>query len=207
MSKFKYLFEPRSVAVVGVSEDAARPGSQAVRALLKYGYSGKIFPVNPKYREFDALKCYGSIGEIEGDVDLVVIGVPAQGVLPVLEDCAKKRVPFAVVLSGGFRESGPEGVERERRMLAIAKSANMRIIGPNCLGFANVHANVYAAFGSITREPKLDARLRVPCHSERRFRLQHRAGLRRGGRWIPPCDCDRKRERREHRRAHRCIAR
>ena len=155
MSKFKHLFEPRSIAVVGVSDDAGRPGSQAVRALLKYGYRGEIFPVNPKYREFEGLRCYGSVAEIGEDIDLVVIGVPAQGVLPVLEMCAAKRVPFAVVLSGGFRESGPEGIEREQRMLAIARLSGMRIIGPNCLGFANVHSNVYAAFGSITREPKL----------------------------------------------------
>ena len=155
MSKFKHLFEPRSIAVVGVSDDAGRPGSQAVRALLKYGYRGKILPVNPKYREFEGLRCYGSIAEIGDDIDLVVIGVPAQGVLAVLEMCAVKRVPFAVILSGGFRESGPEGIEREQRMLAIARLSGMRIIGPNCLGFANVHSNVYAAFGSITREPKL----------------------------------------------------
>ena len=78
-----------------------------------------------------------------------------QGVLPVLETCAAKRVPFVVILSGGFRESGPEGVQREQSMLAIARKSGMRIIGPNCLGFANIHSNVYAAFGSITREPKL----------------------------------------------------
>jgi acetate---CoA ligase (ADP-forming) len=64
-------------------------------------------------------------------------------------------VSYVVILSGGFRESGPEGIERERRMLEIAREADMRIIGPNCLGFANIHSNVYAAFGSITREPKL----------------------------------------------------
>ena len=81
--------------------------------------------------------------------------MPAQGVLPVLETCAEKQVPFVVILSGGFRESGPEGIEREQKMLAIAREAGMRIIGPNCLGFANIHSNVYAAFGSITREPKL----------------------------------------------------
>lgn len=154
---FRHLFEPRSIAVVGVSDDAGRPGSQAVRALLKNGYAGKIFPVNPKYEQFEGLKCYGSVAEIDEPVDLVVVGVPAAGVLPVLEGCAEKRVPFAVVLSGGFRESGPEGIEREQRMLALARKAGMRIIGPNCLGFANIHSNVYAAFGSITREPKLKA--------------------------------------------------
>ncbi|SCU76896.1 CoA-binding protein [Cupriavidus necator] len=155
MNKFSHLFEPRSIAVVGVSDDVARPGSQVVRALLKNGYRGKIFPVNPKYEQFDGLKCYGSVADIDEDVDLVVIGVPAKGVLPVLETAAAKGVPFALILSGGFRESGPEGVERERRMLEIARGSGMRIVGPNCLGFANLHANVYAAFGSITREPKL----------------------------------------------------
>jgi acetyltransferase len=156
MKNFKYLLEPRSIAVVGVSEDAGRPGSQAVRALMSNGYSGTIYPVNPKYETFEGLKCYGSVEQINGDVDLVVVGVPAQGVLAVLESSALKKVPFAVVLSGGFRESGPEGVLREEKMLAIARAAGMRIIGPNCLGFANIHSRVYAAFGSITREPKLE---------------------------------------------------
>jgi len=155
MNNFKYLFEPRSIAVVGVSDDAARPSSQAVQALLKNGYRGNIFPVNPKYREFQGLKCFASIADIDEPIDLVVIGVPAKGVLPVLEACAAKMVSFVVVLSGGFRESGPEGIAREQRMLEIARESGMRIVGPNCLGFANIHSNVYAAFGSITREPKL----------------------------------------------------
>jgi acetate---CoA ligase (ADP-forming) len=155
MNTFTHLFEPRSIAVVGVSDDVARPGSQAVRALLRNGYAGTIFPVNPKYGEFEGMKCYPSVVAIPEPVDLVVIGVPAKGVLPVVEECAAKGVAFAVILSGGFRESGPEGVEREQRLLAIARKSGLRIIGPNCLGFANIHSNVYAAFGSITREPKL----------------------------------------------------
>ncbi|HEV7802370.1 MAG TPA: CoA-binding protein, partial [Burkholderiales bacterium] len=155
MKQFERLFEPRSIAVVGVSEDAARPGSQAVHTLLRNGYAGQIFPVNPKYADFQGLKCYPSVAAIDGEVDVVVIGVPARGVLPVIEDCAAKRVPFAVVLSGGFRESGAEGIARQERMLDVARVAGMRIIGPNCLGLANIHSNVYAAFGSITRPPKL----------------------------------------------------
>src|SRR5690348_11226497 len=107
MNDFKHLFEPRSIAVVGVSEDAGRPASQAVNTLMKYGYGGKIFPVNPKYKEFRGLRCYASIADVADAIDLVVIGVPAAGVLPVLETCAARRVPFVVILSGGFRESGP----------------------------------------------------------------------------------------------------
>ncbi len=126
-----------------------------MHTLLRNGYAGRIFPVNPKYADFEGLKCYPSVDAIEDDVDVVVIGVPARGVVPIIESCAAKRVPFAVVLSGGFRESGPEGIERQAKMLAIAREAGMRIVGPNCLGLANIHNNVYAAFGSITRPPKL----------------------------------------------------
>lgn len=155
MNDLRYLLEPRAIAVIGVSDDAVRPSSQAVAALIKHGYRGKIFPVNPKYRDFQGLRCYPSVDDIEGPIDLAIIAVPAKGVLPVLETCGAKHVSFAVILSGGFRESGPEGIAREHRMLAIARESGMRILGPNCLGFVNIHANVYAAFGSMTREPKL----------------------------------------------------
>ena len=156
MKRFERLFEPRSIAVVGVSDDAVRPGAQAVHTLLRYGYKGKIFPVNPKYPEYEGLECYPSISAIRDEIDLAVIGVPARGVVPVIEECAKKRVPFAVVMSGGFRESGPGGAALQERMLAVAREAGMRIVGPNCLGVANIHRDVYAAFGSMTRPPKLE---------------------------------------------------
>src|SRR6476660_9254260 len=123
MKQFDRLFNARAIAVVGVSEDPVRPGSQTVHTLLRNGYKGRIFPVNPKYPEFEGMKCYPSIAAIEDEIDVVVIGVPARGVIPVIEECAAKRVPYAVVLSGGFRESGPEGVERQDRMLAIAREA------------------------------------------------------------------------------------
>ncbi|HEX2825079.1 MAG TPA: acetate--CoA ligase family protein [Burkholderiales bacterium] len=156
MKQFDRLFNARAIAVVGVSEDPVRPGSQTVHTLLRNGYKGRIYPVNPKYPDFEGMKCYPSIAAIEDEIDVVVIGVPARGVIPVIEECAAKRVPFAVVLSGGFRESGPEGIERQDRMLAIARAAGMRIVGPNCLGLANIHDDVYAAFGSITRDPRLE---------------------------------------------------
>jgi acetyltransferase len=155
MKHFERMFEPHSIAVVGVSDDAGRPGSQAVQALLHHGYGGRIYPVNPKYPTFEGLRCYPSIAAIEDDIDLAVIGIPAGGVIPVVEACAARHVPFAVVLSGGFRESGAEGIERQDRMLAIARGAGLRIIGPNCLGLVNVHERVYAAFGSMTRPPQL----------------------------------------------------
>jgi acetyltransferase len=155
VKRFERLFEPRSIAVVGVSDDPVRPGSQTVHALLRNGYGGRIFPVNPKYPVYEGLQCHRSISAIDADIDVAVIGIPARGVVDVIEECAQKNVRFVVVPSGGFRESGPEGAAREDRIVAIARGAGMRIVGPNCLGLVNVHANVYAGFGSITRPPSL----------------------------------------------------
>ena len=156
MKGFERLFEPQSIAVVGVSDDPVRPASQTLHTLLRYGFGGRVHPVNPRYSEYEGLRCYPTIDAIEEDIDVAVIGVPARGVIPVIEGCAKKRVPFAVVLSGGFGESGAEGIERQKQMLAIARAANIRIVGPNCLGIANIHRDVYAAFGSMTRPPRLE---------------------------------------------------
>lgn len=155
MKRFDRLFGPRSIAVVGVSEDPVRPGSQAVHALVRNGYSGRIYPVNPKYASYEGMPCYPAVSAIEGEVDVAVIGVPARGVIAVVEECARKGVAYAVVPSGGFRESGPEGAALQERMVGIARAAGMRIVGPNCLGLVNVHGDVYAGFGSITRAPSL----------------------------------------------------
>ena len=155
MKHFERLFEPRAIAVVGVSDDPVRPGSQTVDALLRNHYAGRIYPVNPKYPTYEGMKCYASVAAIDGEVDVAVIGVPARGVIGVIEDCAEKRVPFVVVPSGGFRESGAEGAALQDRMVATAREAGIRIVGPNCLGLANIHRDVYAGFGSITRPPAL----------------------------------------------------
>jgi acetate---CoA ligase (ADP-forming) len=155
MGKFDRLFNPRAIAVVGVSEDPVRPGSNVVRALLDHGYRGDIFPVNARYRSHQGLRCYLAIAAIDAEIDLAVIAIPATGVNAVISDCVAKRVPYAVVLSGGFRESGPAGAARQEEMLALAASSGLRIVGPNCLGLVNVHEKVYAAFGSMTRPPRL----------------------------------------------------
>lgn len=149
------LIEPKSIAVVGVSDNPQRPGPQVVAALRANGFTGVIYPTNPKYNEFQGLKCFASVSDIPDPIDLAVICIPAEAVVEVMEECAARKVPYVVILSGGFRESGEAGIARERRIIEIARNADMRIVGPNCLGFANIHSGVFAAFGSITREPKL----------------------------------------------------
>ena len=100
----------------------ARPASQAVNTLMKYGFGGKIFPVNPKYDEFQGLKCYPLVARHRRARSISSSSAfPRKGSCRCWKSCAQKHVPFVVILSGGFRESGPEGIAREQRMLAIAR--------------------------------------------------------------------------------------
>jgi acetate---CoA ligase (ADP-forming) len=155
MSLSPYLLSPRGIAIVGASGDITRFGGQTVRALNTSGYTGGVYPVNPKYGEIDGCRSYASVSAIDGPCDLAVIALPAAHVAGVVAECGRKGIGHAVVLGGGFREIGPEGERLEQEMLAAARAGGVRLIGPNCIGLVNVHANVVAAFGSLTRPPKL----------------------------------------------------
>ena len=157
MNVFERLFNPRGIAVIGASADAARPGGQTVHALQREGFRGGVYPVNPKYPEIAGYACHQSLERIEGDCDLAVIALPAGQVPTAIGQCADRGIGYAVVLSGGFREAGEEGVAIENDMLTVARARGVRIVGPNCLGFVNVHARAYAAFGSLTRPPRFAA--------------------------------------------------
>ncbi len=156
MSKFERLFSARAIAVVGATPDEYRVGGQPVRALRENGYRGKVFPVNPKYPEIGGYRCYPSLAAIGEPVDVVVICVPAAATPAVVKECGVLGIPYAVVLGGGFRESGPAGAALQDEMVANARAGGVRVIGPNCLGVANVHERVFAAFGSLTRPPLLN---------------------------------------------------
>jgi len=155
VSDFEFLFNPRSIAVVGASPEPNRPGAQTVRALQERGFDGGVYPVNPKYPELAGLRCFASIKDVPTPCDIAVIALPADLVPDMVAECGRHGVRFVVVFGGGFREAGPEGQDRERRMLNAARAHGVRIIGPNCLGLVNVHANAYAAFGSLARPPVL----------------------------------------------------
>ncbi|MGH8618438.1 MAG: acetate--CoA ligase family protein [Burkholderiales bacterium] len=157
MAAFEGLFNPRGIAIVGASGDITRFGGQTVHALNQFGFAGGVYPVNPKYPEIDGRRAYASVSAIDGPCDLAVIALPAAHVARVVAECGRHGIRFAVVLGGGFREMGPEGERLEVEMLAAARAANVRLIGPNCIGMANIHAHVIAAFGSLTRPPALRA--------------------------------------------------
>ncbi len=136
------IFRPRSIAVVGASRDRGTIGGALFHNLLKHDFQGPVYPVNPKSETVQSVRAYPSVAALPEAVDLAVLLVPASRVNETLEECGKKGVKGAVVISAGFKEIGGEGVERERRMVEIARTYGMRIVGPNCLGVLNTEAGV-----------------------------------------------------------------
>jgi len=139
---FKNLLQPRSIAIVGASQDETKSGGMFVSRLLNDGYKGTIYPINNKEPEIMSLKSYPSILDVPGEIDLAVIAIPAQSVSQVMAECAKKGVRFAVVHSVGFSELGAEGKELEQQMLEAARQGDVRIVGPNCMGIISPRANI-----------------------------------------------------------------
>lgn len=155
MKQVERLFSPRSIAIIGASDDKSRPGGRGIDAMLAQGYKGRILPVHPRLKEAQGLKCYASVKDIEGDIDLAVIALPAQAVVDVVPELGARGIPHAIVLGAGFREAGPEGAALQDKLVANAQRAGIRLIGPNCLGVANIHERMFAAFGSLSRPPLL----------------------------------------------------
>ncbi len=146
------FFRPRSVAVVGASRDPAKLGYAVVRNLVEGGYAafGKIYPINPKADTILDLKTYPSILDVPDQIDLAVIVIPYPHVPDAMRECGEKEIPAAVVISAGFREAGKEGLERERELTEIAKTHNIRLIGPNCLGVIDTFTPLNASFAADT---------------------------------------------------------
>jgi acetyltransferase len=145
----KELFKPRSVVVVGASREPGKVGHAVLRNIIESGFKGEVYPVNPRADKILGLNTYKSVLEVPGDVDLAVIVIPAQAVLDVMEECGRKGVKYAVVISAGFKEIGGEGIEREGKLIEIARKYGVRVVGPNCLGIIDLHTPLNASFASI----------------------------------------------------------
>ncbi len=136
------LFRPDSVAVIGASRNPGTIGYQVVDNLLRHGYRGVIYPVNPHARAIHSIQAYPSISAVPGKVDMAVVVVPKELVLQVVDACGRKGVGGVVVISAGFREVGGAGVEREEELVRIVHRHGMRLVGPNCMGLLNTSPEV-----------------------------------------------------------------
>src|SRR5688572_17658794 len=131
------IFHPKNVAVIGATETAGSVGRTLLWNLISNPFGGTVFPINPKRSNVLGIKAYPAIGNVPEKVDLAVLVTPAATVPGIIGQCADAHVKAAIVISAGFREAGPSGMELEREMLTEARRGRMRIIGPNCLGVMN----------------------------------------------------------------------
>lgn len=143
------FFQPKSVAVVGASRQPGKVGFDVLNNLINGGFEGDIYPVNPKSKEILGLTCYPDIAAIPGKPSLAVIVLPAKIVNAAVTACGNKGIKAIVVISAGFKETGPEGAELEKKIVSRLHSYDLRMIGPNCLGFSNTHAKLNASFGAM----------------------------------------------------------
>lgn len=146
-SEIRLFFEPKSVAVVGASRDPLKTGHIILRNIVEGGYKGRVYPINPSADEILGLKCYKSVLEIPESVDLAVIVVPARLVPNVIGELSVKGVKAAVIISGGFRETGTqEGLKLEEELKTSVLKSGVRVLGPNCQGVNNPHTGLCASW-------------------------------------------------------------
>lgn len=152
-SNLSALFSPKSFAVVGVSAQPNKLGSVIFRNILDAGFSGPVYPVNPKYDKVLGVPCYESLTKIKGEIDVVIVVVPADFVLEVVQDCIKKKAKYLVVITAGFKEVGEKGATLEAKVRNMTKQAGIRVLGPNCLGYSVADTKVNATFAALNPKP------------------------------------------------------
>ncbi|MHC2281353.1 acyl-CoA synthetase (NDP forming) [Bradyrhizobium diazoefficiens] len=150
------LMSPRSIAIIGASQEATKIGGRPVDLLRRHGYAGRIYPVNPKAVTVQGLKAYASVAEVPEAPDLAIIAVDAERAGEAVEQCAARGVRSVVVFSSGFAELGEQGRAMQDRLRLAARNSGMRLLGPNCLGAVSVAEKSIATF-SIVLEHSMPA--------------------------------------------------
>jgi len=140
------FFNPTAVAVIGASEREDSVGWKVFKNLLRSHFRGEIFAVNPKHKSVQGKVCFPSVKAINKSIDLCVITTPAATIPQILSDCGEKGIKAAIVISAGFGETGPKGKEIEKRVLALCHQYQIKIMGPNCLGFMRPAIHLNATF-------------------------------------------------------------
>jgi acyl-CoA synthetase (NDP forming) len=150
----KALLAPRSMAVVGASDDIGKWGGSALKSIIDGGYKGTIYPVNPKGGEFFGIKSYPSISDLPEAPDLALLAVGGRQVAPMLEECGRRGIPAAIAIAAGFAETGESGAEAEREIARIASGAGVTVMGPNCMGMISNEVSLHAVGFVVLHPPK-----------------------------------------------------
>jgi acetyl coenzyme A synthetase (ADP forming)-like protein len=147
------FFRPKGVAVIGASHNPTKLGYAVLSNVARHGYTGPVYPVNPKGGEILGLRCYPSVPDVPRPCELAVIIAPAAATPDILDQCGQHRMKAAIVISGGFSEAGPEGAALERRLVEIARAHSMRLLGPNCIGVIDTYTPLDTTFGPDMPKP------------------------------------------------------
>jgi acetyltransferase len=147
------IFQPRSVAVIGATEKPGSVGRTILWNLLSSPFGGTVYPVNPTRPAILGVRAYPSVGAIGEQVDLAVIVTPPATVPGLVEECGRVGIPGVIIISAGFKEVGPAGIELERRVLETARRFGIRVVGPNCLGIMNPVGRLNATFATGIARP------------------------------------------------------
>src|SRR5450631_97738 len=133
------LLQPRSIAVIGASRDPESIGARVLQHIIEADFSGELYAVNPAASELQGVRCYSDVSQVPGPVDVALVVVPAGAVLDVVDNCREADVRGLIVMSGGFAEMGPQGLDRQRELVRIARANGMRLLGPNSMGLLNTN--------------------------------------------------------------------
>jgi acetyltransferase len=136
--QIRSILSPRSVAIVGASSDYTKFTGRTLKYLLKHGYKGQIYPINPKYGEMVGLKCFPSIESLPDGVEAAFIQIPGRGVPAAISDCVQKRIKGAIIHSAGLGETGEEGRKKQQEIKEMIRGRGLRLVGPNTAGVANI---------------------------------------------------------------------
>ncbi|MCG8633907.1 MAG: acetate--CoA ligase family protein [Desulfobacterales bacterium] len=154
MDKLDAIFSPETIAVVGASTQKGKVGHDIFANILSGGYTGTLYPVNPKAKSVLSVKCYTGIAAIPDPIDLAMIILPPRAALGSVKECIKKGVKGIVIVSAGFKEVGGEGLEIENQIKALCTEAGVRVVGPNCLGVINPSPKISLNASFSARMPK-----------------------------------------------------